>query len=112
MKLFCRPLILIAALFASSTAIAQTQCLPGGVCCIYQDCGTLEQFRRRAEILCLQADAVENKNTAQAIRLVGVCGAAKIAAQRVEQAQIANQADHQRALEARRKLREMGVKGY
>lgn len=103
---------LIAVPFTSGTAIAQSQCLPGGVCCIYQDCGTLEQFRRRAVVLCLQADAVENKNTEQAIRLMGNCGAAKIAAQRVEQAQIANQADHQRALQAREKLRRLGVPGY
>jgi hypothetical protein len=72
-------------------------------------CGTLEEFRRYAKIVCLKADAIENKNLPEAIEASSRCFAARIAAQRVEQEQQANAADHQRAMEARRHLRQMGV---
>jgi hypothetical protein len=39
----------------------------------------------------------------------GYCTAATISAQRVEAAQQANAADHKRALDAQRKLREMEI---
>lgn len=94
----------------SGIAFAQTPpCMPGGVCCINGACGTLEQFKRNAEIACLQADAVENKSLPQSIELSGRCAAAKIAADRVEETQQENAKDHQRALDARRKLAEMGA---
>lgn len=91
-------------------AFAKTPpCVPGGVCCINGACGTLEQFKRNAEIVCLQADAVENKSLAQGIELSGRCTAAKIAASRVEETQQENAKEHQRALDAQRKLAEMGA---
>jgi hypothetical protein len=100
--------ILCAAL--SGPAFAQAPpCLPGGNCCINGTCGTLEQFKRNATIVCLQADAIENKSLPQSIELAGRCAAAQIAAQRVEDTQRANAVEHQKALDAQRKLREMGV---
>jgi hypothetical protein len=84
-------------------------CMPGGVCCINGTCGTLEQFKRNAEIVCLQADAIENKSLAQSIELSGRCTAEKIAAARVEGTQQENAKEHQRALDAQRKLAEMGA---
>lgn len=93
--------------------------MPGGICCAAvgsgpggrpdRRCGTLEQFQHYAKIICLKAEAIENKNLPEAIEASSLCFAAKIAAQRVEQTQQANAADHQRAVEARRQLREMGV---
>jgi hypothetical protein len=100
--------ILIAP--CAGTAFAQNSpCLPGGVCCTNGFCGTLEQFQRRAKIICLKADAIENKSLPQSIQLSGYCMAATISAQRVEATQKTNAQDHQRALDARRKLHEMGV---
>ncbi|MEX0852188.1 MAG: hypothetical protein WD036_02740, partial [Bauldia sp.] len=96
----------------SGVAFAQSPpppCMPGGVCCINGNCGTLEQFKRYATIVCLEADAIENKNLPQSIELAGRCTAAQIMASRVEATQKANAEDHRRALEAQRKLREMGV---
>jgi hypothetical protein len=93
-------------------------CMPGGVCCAAvgfgptgpdNRCGTLEQFQRYAKIVCLQADAIENKSLPESITASGRCAAAKIAANKFEAAQRANAADHQRAMDARRQLREMGV---
>jgi len=100
--------IVIAAL--SGNAFAQSPpCMPGGTCCINGNCGTLEQFKRNAEIVCLQADAIENKSLPQSIELAGRCMAARIMAQRVEETQQANAQEHQQALDAQRKLREMGA---
>lgn len=94
----------------AGTAFAQNSpCLPGGVCCTNGVCGTLEQFQRRAKIICLKADAIENKNLPQSIQLWGYCTAATISAQKVEAAQQANAADHKRALDAQRKLLEMDI---
>lgn len=94
----------------SGIAFAQAPpCMPGGVCCINGACGTLEQFKRNAVIVCLQADAIENKSLAQSIELSGRCAAAKIAANRVEGTQQDDAKDHQRALDAKRKLAEMGA---
>lgn len=103
---------IFAIVFAAFSGIAFAQappCMPGGVCCITGNCGTLEQFKRNATIVCLKADAIENKNLPQSIELSGRCIAAHIMAERVEATQKANAADHQRALEAQRKLHEMGV---
>jgi hypothetical protein len=83
--------------------------MPGGSCCINNACGTLEQFKRNATIVCLQADAIENKTTAQSIELTGRCAAARIMASRVEEIQQENAKEHQRALDAQAKLREMGA---
>ena len=91
-------------------ALAQSQlCMPGGNCCINGTCGTLEQFKRNATIVCLQADAIENKSLPQSIELAGRCTAAQIMAERVESTQQANAKEHQQALDAQRKLREMGA---
>jgi len=108
-----------AAVVCTGTAFAQDRrCMPGGVCCTVvghgargpdQRCGTLEEFQRYAKIVCLEADAIENKSLPESIEAWGRCTAAKIAAQKVEAAQRENAADHQRAIEARRQLREMGV---
>ncbi len=84
-------------------------CMPSGTCCINGTCGTLEQFKRNATIVCLQADAIENKSLPQSIELAGRCTAAKIMAQRVEATQQENVREHQRALNAQRKLTEMGA---
>jgi hypothetical protein len=101
-------LIVFAAI--SEVALAQSpQCMPGGSCCINGTCGTLEQFKRNATIVCLQADAIENKSLPQSIELAGRCTAAQIMAQRVEATQQANVKEHQQALDAQRKLREMGA---
>ena len=83
--------------------------MPGGSCCINGTCGTLEQFKRNATIVCLQADAIENKSLPQSIELAGRCTAAQIMAQRVEGTQQANAKEHQQALDAQRKLSEMGA---
>jgi hypothetical protein len=94
----------------SGIALAQSSsCVPGGSCCINGTCGTLEQFKRNATIVCLQADAIENKSLPQSIELAGRCTAAQIMAERVEGAQQANAKEHQQALDAQRKLREMGA---
>ena len=111
----------LATIAVNCIGIASAQdrppsCMPGGVCCIgygprdpnYR-CGTLEEFQRAAKIVCLKADAIENKNLPESIAAWGRCTAAKIAAQRVAATQQTNAADHQRALDARRQLREMGV---
>jgi hypothetical protein len=105
---------LSAAAFLLGTllpCIAQSPppCMPGGTCCINGTCGTLEQFKRSATIVCLQADAIENKSLPQSIELVGRCTAAGIMAQRVEATQQENAREHQRALDAQRKLTEMGA---
>lgn len=106
--LFGCVLIVFAAF--SEVAIAQSpQCMPGGSCCINGTCGTLEQFKRNATIVCLQADAIENKSLPQSIELAGRCAAAQIMAERVEGTQQANAKEHQQALDAQRKLREMGA---
>jgi hypothetical protein len=56
----------------AGTAFAQNSpCLPGGVCCTNGFCGTLEQFQRRAKIICLKADAIENKSLSQSIEWSG-----------------------------------------
>lgn len=103
---------LLAIVFAAVSGVAfaqSSQCMPGGSCCINGTCGTLEQFKRNATIICLQADAIENKSLPQSIELVGRCTAAQIMAGRVEETQQANAKEHQQALEAQRKLREMGA---
>ena len=89
-----------------SPCLAQSAppCMPGGVCCINGTCGTLEQFKRNAKVVCLQADAIENKSLPQSIELAGRCTAAQIMAHRVEGTQQENAREHQRALEAQRKL--------
>src|SRR5262249_16974921 len=107
------------SLDSSPTTMAQDRCMPAGVRCAaagsdpkgppHRQWGTLEEFRRYSKIVCLKADAIENKNLPEAIEASSRCFAARIAAQRVEQEQQANAADHQRAMEARRQLREMGV---
>ena len=102
--------IILATFSGIAFAQSPPPCIPGGVCCINGNCGTLEQFKRYATIVCLKADAIENKNLPQSIELFGQCTAAKIMAGRVEATQQANAADHRRALEAQRKLREMGVR--
>jgi hypothetical protein len=104
--------IVSAIVFAAVSGVAFAQsppCMPGGICCINGNCGTLEQFNRNATIVCLQADAIENKSLAQSIDLAGRCNAAQIMAGRVEDTQKANAREHQLALEAQRKLREMGA---
>lgn len=94
----------------SGIALAQAPpCMPGGTCCINGTCGTLEQFKRNATVVCLQADAIENKSLPQSIELAGRCTAAQIMAQRVEGTQQENSKEHQRALDAQRKLSEMGA---
>jgi hypothetical protein len=94
----------------SEVAFAQSPpCMPGGTCCINGTCGTLEQFKRNTTIVCLQADAIENKSLPQSIELAGRCTAAQIMVQRVEETQQANAREHQRALDAQRRLSEMGA---
>ncbi|WP_298261694.1 hypothetical protein [Bradyrhizobium sp.] len=103
-------LFAIVFVAVSGVAFAQTPpCMPGGSCCINGTCGTLEQFKRNATIVCLQADAIENKSLPQSIELAGRCTAAQIMAERVEGTQQANAKEHQQALDAQRKLREMGA---
>jgi hypothetical protein len=103
--------------YVAPSASAQDQpCMPGGSCCIgygpndpnYR-CGTLEEFERNAKVVCLQADAVENKNLPESIAAAGRCTAANIVAQRIKNNQIMNANDHQRALDAQQQLREMGA---
>jgi len=104
--------IFFAIVFAAISGVAFAQspsCMPGGSCCINGTCGTLEQFKRNATIVCLQADAIENKSLPQSIELAGRCTAAQIMAERVEGTQQANAKEHQQALDAQRKLREMGA---
>ena len=102
--------VLIVFAAFSEVAFAQSPpCMPGGTCCINGTCGTLEQFKRNATIVCLQADAIENKSLPQSIELAGRCTAAQIMAQRVEGTQQENAKEHQRALDAQRKLSEMGA---
>jgi hypothetical protein len=102
--------VLIAFAAFSEIAFAQSPpCMPGGSCCINGTCGTLEQFKRNATIVCLQADAIENKSLPQSIELAGRCTAAQIMAQRVEETQQENAKEHQRALDAQRKLSEIGA---
>lgn len=93
-------------------------CVAGGICCASvgygpngsdRRCGTLEEFQRYAKIVCLKGDAIENKSLPQSIETAGRCIAARIAAERVEAAQRQSAADHQRAVNARRQLGEMGV---
>lgn len=108
-----------AAVVCIGAAFADDQpCMPGGVCCTAvgqgpkgpdNRCGTIEEFQRYARIVCLKADAIENKGLPENIEAWGRCTAAKIAAQKVDSAQRANAADHERAMEARRQLRELGV---
>jgi hypothetical protein len=99
----------VLSLFAPVAFAQSPPCMPGGSCCINGTCGTLEQFKRNATIACLQADAVENKSLPQSIELAGRCTAAQIMAQRVEGTQQENAKEHQRALDAQRKLGEMGA---
>jgi hypothetical protein len=100
----------IMLIAVSGAAFAQSSpCMPGGSCCINGTCGTLEQFKRNATIVCLQADAIENKSLPQSIELAGRCAAARIMAARVEETQQENAKGHQRALDAQNKLREMGA---
>jgi hypothetical protein len=102
------------------TAIAEDRpCMPGGVCCTAvgqgpggrsdNRCGTLEEFQRYAKIVCLKADTIENKSLPEGIEAWGRCTAANMAAAKVEATQRANAEAHQRAMDARRQLREMGV---
>ena len=103
-------LSLLLLMLPSLAAFAQSPpCMPGGSCCINGTCGTLEQFKRNATIVCLQADAIENKSLPQSIELAGRCAAARIMAERVEGTQQENAREHQRALDAQSKLREMGA---
>jgi hypothetical protein len=83
-------------------------CMPGGICCIAGVCGTLEDFQRNAKAICLLSDAIENKSLPESIKASSDCMAARIRADRIESAQKANAAAHQKALDARRQLREMG----
>lgn len=111
-KLFaslCGCVIVVFAAFGEVVFAQSPPCMPGGSCCINGTCGTLEQFKRNATIVCLQADAIENKSLPQSIELAGRCTAAQIMAQRVEATQQDNAKEHQRALDAQRKLREMGA---
>lgn len=102
--------VLVVFAAFSEVAFAQSPpCMPGGTCCINGTCGTLEQFKRNATVVCLQADAIENKSLPQSIELAGRCTAAQIMAQRVEGTQQENAKEHQRALDAQRKLSEMGA---
>lgn len=104
--------IILAIAFGTLSGVAFAQsppCMPGGTCCINGTCGTLEQFKRNATIVCLQADAIENKSLPQSIELAGRCTAAQIMAQRVKETQQANAKEHQQALDAQRKLSEMGA---
>src|ERR1700722_910866 len=103
-------LSLLLLMLPSLAAFAQSPpCMPGGSCCINGTCGTLDQFKRNATIVCLQADAIENKSLPQSIELAGRCTAAQIMAERVEGTQQANAKEHQQAPDAQRKLREMGA---
>ncbi|MGJ4960147.1 hypothetical protein ACQR1H_31235 [Bradyrhizobium sp. HKCCYLRH2015] len=106
-----RAALLVVVLAAMSrVSFAQSpQCMPGGSCCINGTCGTLEQFKRNATIVCLQADAIENKSLPQSIEWAGRCTAAQMMAGRVEETQLANAKEHRQALEAQRRLREMGA---
>jgi len=102
--------VLIVFAAFNEVAFAQSPpCMPGGTCCINGTCGTLEQFKRNATIVCLQADAIENKSLPQSIELAGRCMAAQIMAQRVEGTQQENAKEHQQALDAQRTLSEMGA---
>jgi hypothetical protein len=101
--------LIVFAAFSEAAFAQSPPCMPGGTCCINGTCGTLEQFKRNATIVCLQADAIENKSLPQSIELAGRCTAAQIMAQRVEVTQQENTKEHQRALDAQRKLSEMGA---
>ncbi len=101
--------LIIFAAFGEAAFAQSPPCMPGGTCCINGTCGTLEQFKRNATIVCLQADAIENKSLPQSIELAGRCTAAQIMAQRVDGTQQENAKEHQRALDAQRKLSEMGA---
>ena len=107
--LFRCAIIVFAAFGDVAFAQSPPPCMPGGTCCINGTCGTLEQFKRNATVVCLQADAIENKSLPQSIELAGRCTAAQIMAERVEGAQQENAKEHQRALDAQRKLSEMGA---
>lgn len=112
MRIIVGLLACVPTLFPAFCEVAfaqSSECMPGGSCCINGTCGTLEEFKRNATVVCLQADAVENKSLAQGIDLAGRCSAAQIMAQRVEATQQENAKEHLRALDAQRKLREMGA---
>jgi hypothetical protein len=72
-------------------------------------CGKLEEFQRYAKIVCLHGDAVENKNLPESLAAWRRCTLDLNRRRKVEATQRANAADHQRAMDARRQLREMGV---
>jgi hypothetical protein len=101
--------LIVFAAFGEVAFAQSPPCMPGGTCCINGTCGTLEQFKRNATIVSLQADAIENKSLPQSIELAGRCTAAEIMAQRVEGTQQENAKEHRRALDAQRKLSEMGA---
>ena len=99
-----------ALLLQSTIAFAQGQrCLPGMVCCTMGVCGTLEQLQRDAKIACLTFDAIENKNSIAASEASSRCFLLTAAARKVAEAQQTNAGERERALEAQRKLRELGV---
>lgn len=101
--------LIVFAAFGEAAFAQSPSCMPGGTCCINGTCGKLEQFKRNATIVCLQADAIENKSLPQSIELAGRCAAAQIMAQRVEGTQQENAKEHQRGLDAQRKLWKMGA---
>jgi hypothetical protein len=77
-------LTILSAAISGGAFAQSSQCMAGGSCCINGTCGTLEQFKRNSTIVCLQADAIENKSLPQSIELAGRCTAAQIMADRVE----------------------------
>ena len=101
--------LIVFAAFGEVAFAQSPPCMPDGTCCINGACGTLEQFKRNAKIVCLQADAKENKSLPESIESAGRCTAANIMVQRVEETQQANAREHQRALDAQHKLSEMGA---
>lgn len=91
----------VAMMNHNGAAMAAGPCVPGGVCCVGNVCGTLDQFGHNADVACLRAGALDNPNTAESIRAGGDCLAAKIMTSRVEAAIEA----HEHSVEAQQKLR-------
>lgn len=96
-------MVLISAVSGFSTkASAAGPCVAGGVCCVGNVCGTLDQFSHNAEVACLRSEALENPSTADSIRAGSDCLAANIMESRVRAAI----ASHENAIDAQRKLRD------
>jgi hypothetical protein len=110
--------------WSQDQSLAQDHCVAGGGCfCTWTGwepaapgtdhpygrpikmCGTVADFQRNADIVCLKADAVGHPD----IVASSLCYGAKMAAQKVDETRTRQAADQARAIEARRRLHELGV---